>query len=431
MAFRNRKIPWMAGASAFLLGAAFLVLEEHESPPGGWGREAATRSSLRPGSKLDRPAGKTRKPEKEIRRLADEWYQEFLAKHPEMAVAYRDVPDKENGFLQLLEFADRHDAAGGKGLSLPDDIDKMLNGSAEWNATRFSEWLRANQGMVDEILAIGLLPGQSAKGVDPARYVSLPARAYVDMCEILRGHARLLLEQGDDASALRSLKATLGISNHLEGIETPSLLSETVALLTRGQTWRFVTDTAFTTGNAPADLAAWRDALELGATSPTLLAGLFRGEWHTMTRGILLPQLVSGETDFYRENLEGVDPNEFMEAHLAYYQEMSGKMWNSDLASLMNLDTAATISETTSPQIRALLETLFKGSSGWSKGWVNSQCGAALMDAAFAVAMGEEVPLEPVTGKPFVIDEERGTISMPGDPILDAFKITPVKIPGK
>lgn len=432
MAFRNRKILLSAGIGLFLLGAIFLLLQGPSSSPSKTsGRQASAPPPLKPGSKLDRSEAKARKSEKEIRRLADERYHEFLAKHPEMAVAYRDIPDKENGFLQLLEFADRHDASGGKGLDLPDDIRAMITRNGEWNPTRFAEWLRDHQAMVDEILSIGLLPGQSSKGIDPALYVSLPARTFVDMGAILQGYSRLSLEQGDEAAALRSVKAAIGISNHVEGIETPSLLSETVALLSRGQTWRFVTDIVFADGKSPASIGAWRDTLELGSASPGLLANLFQGEWHTITRGIILPQLVSGDPDFYGMDLQGVDGDELMEAHLAYYQEMSGKMRTADLAGLMNLNTAASISETASPQIQTLLESLFKGSSAWSKGWVNAQCSAALLDAAFAVAMGEEIPLEPVTGKPFVIDEMEGTLSMPADPALEPFKITPVKIPGR
>lgn len=405
-------------------GGAYLVLSAPRQGIDRQGREAALRSPLAGEDKASTAEQrKARKSAKEIRHLADQLYEEFLAKHPEITVIYKDVPDRENGFLRLLDFADRHDASGSKGLSLPDDIDKMLGGSAEWNATRFSEWLRGNQGMLDEILAIGLLPGQSAKGIDPARYVSLPARAYVDMCEILRGNARALLEQGDEAAALRNLRAALGISNHMVRIETPSLLAETVAILTRAQTWKFAAE------HAPSDLAAWRDALELGTASPTMLADIFRGEWHTVTRGILLPQVVSGETDFYGASLEGLDADAFMEEHLAYYLEMSAKMRATDLAGLMKLDTTAAISESKSEQTRSLLETLFSGSSAWSKGWVSGQCSAALMEAAFAVAMGEEVPLDRVTGKPFIVDEIQGTISMPRDPLLDDFKINPVRIP--
>lgn len=424
MAFRKTRLLAVAGLTMLIVGGAYLALSVSRQGIALQGREAALRSPFAgEGKASSAEQRKARKSAKEIRHLADQLYEEFLAKHPEIAVTYKDVPDRENGFLRLLDFADRHDAAGGKGLSLPDDIDKMLNGSSAWNATRFAEWLRDNQGMLDEILAIGLLPEQSAKGIDPARYVSLPARTYVDMCKILRGNARALLEQGDEAAALRSLRATLGISNHMVRIETPSLLAETVAIMTRAQTWKFATE------HAPSDLAAWRDALELGTASPAMLADLFRGEWHTVTRGILLPQVVSGETDFYGASLEDLDVDAFMEEHLAYYLEMSAKMRATDLAGLMKLDTAAAISGSKSEQTRSLLETLFSGSSAWSKGWVNSQCSAALMEAAFAVAMGEEVPLDRVTGKPFIIDEIQGTISMPRDPLLDDFKINPVRIP--
>ena len=53
----------------------------------------------------------------------------------------------------------------------------------------------------------------------------------------------------------------------------------------------------------------------------------------------------------------------------------------------------------------------------------------ALYQAAVLAASGGELPLEPYTGKPFVIDQEAGTVSLPEDPWLDSLGYKPVKIP--
>ena len=95
-----------------LAGATYLVISEPKRETDRQGREAATRSPLASEGKSPKAEQrKPRKPAKEIRHLADQWYQDFVARHPEIAVTYKEVPDGENGFLQLLEFADRYDAA--------------------------------------------------------------------------------------------------------------------------------------------------------------------------------------------------------------------------------------------------------------------------------------------------------------------------------
>ena len=69
------------------------------------------------------------------------------------------------------------------------------------------------------------------------------------------------------------------------------------------------------------------------------------------------------------------------------------------------------------------------GASAWTKGWTRSQTGKALYQAALQAASGGELPLEPYSGKPFVIDEEAGTLSVPEDPWLQGMDFKPVKIP--
>ena len=432
MAFRKGKVlfaRWFAGL--LVVAALLLLLERNELLPVSLGRAASTTPSSVPASKIGRDQQTPRRSEKELRRLGDLWYEELLAKHPEMAVTYKDVPDAENGFLKLLDFADRYGSGGDRGLDLPDDIRKMLGGGEGWNGTRFAEWLRENRALVDEIMAIGLLPQQSITGIDSSRFVSFPARVHMDCSQILCSEARLLLEQGDEESALRSMQAAMGISTHLDKIETPFLFSETVSTLLHLATWRFANDTLLSVDHAPADLRALRETLAVGPSGPEELADLLRGEWHVMAKGILLPQLLGGKTELNGEELRHPDPDALVEAHLAYYQHMSADIRASDLAGLAGTSAAPPLADHLSPESKELMAILFNGTSAWSKGWIRTQCAGALAEAAFAAGMGEEILVEPVSGKPFVFDQDAGTISMPDDPMLNGFDIKPMKIPGR
>jgi len=432
MTFRKGKVLFIRSFAALLVVAALLLLlERNELLPVFTRLGGATATLPLPASKIGREQQTPRRSEKEIRRLADRWYEELLAKHPEMAVAYKDVPDAENGFLKLLDFADRYGPGGGRGLDLPDDIRKMIGSGEGWNGTRFAEWLRGNRALVDEITAIGLLPQQSIKGIDPSRFVSFSARVHMDCSQILHSEARLLLEQGDEESALRSMRAAMGLTTHLDEIETPFLFSESVSILLRLGTWKFANDTLLSGDHAPADLRAWRETLAVGPSGPEELADLFRGEWHVTVKSILLPQLLGGKTEFNGEELRHPDPDALVEAHLAYYQHMSADMRTSDLAGLAGISAAPPPADQLSPESKELMALLFNGTSAWSKGWIRAQCAGALAEAAFAAGMGEEILVEPVSGKPFVFDHNAGTIAMPDAPMLNGFDIKPMKIPGR
>ena len=411
-----------------LLITVLLVLEKSELLPASFHLQAATREAWIRVSKNhrhdDKP--KPRRSEKKVRQMADRWYEELLAKHPEMAVTYKDVPDAENGFLKLLDFMDRYR----NGDMLPDDIKNIINGSNTWDPTRFAAWLEENRELMDEITAIGLLPGQSVKGIDFDRYKFVNARLPSQASQLLLSQARLAMEKGDETSALTSVRAVAGLANHMDGVETPSLLCETVSVLLRLNNWKFATENLSSGGDtSAADLATWREALGVGAASPADLAHVFRGDWHIMARGYLLPQMLGGNLELLGEkDVKIPDPDALVESHISYFAEVISKMRASSLSGLTRLSMDPPTSHL-SPESTEVIGVLFTGSSAWSKGWIRGQCEGALVEAAFAAAMGEEILMEPLTGKPFVFDQEAGTLAMPDDPILKEMGFKPVKVP--
>ncbi|MGJ8634842.1 MAG: hypothetical protein ACSHX7_13075, partial [Luteolibacter sp.] len=52
-------------------------------------------------------------------------------------------------------------------------------------------------------------------------------------------------------------------------------------------------------------------------------------------------------------------------------------------------------------------------SSGWVEGWIRSERLEGLNDAAFAIALGQSIPMDEATGLPFLYDKESGVVSLP------------------
>ncbi|WP_035601790.1 hypothetical protein [Haloferula sp. BvORR071] len=432
MVIRPTKRAILPGVGLLLLLATgtFVLLNESDGSPEvsrHQGKLATT--GLLPG-KLDERRNKPARSEREINRLAEQWYQQILAKHPELAVSFKDVPDAQNGFLKFLEFTERHGKYGSDGLPMPEEISAMVSGKSPWDAAIMAKWLEENRGLIDEIMAIGLLPLQSAKGIEMERIKFFSARLPNECSKLLLAQAHLAMERGDEAGALQSTRAALGLADHMDRMELPSLLSETVSILIRQNTRKAILDHLLASEGGPAsDLQAWQDLLAGNPETPADLARVFLGEWNHTARSFLLPALLGDPT-----NLPGVktgisDPDAVVEAHIRYFTGLMSQMRSSDLGGLAALSAVPPDKTGISEDGASLLDILFVGSSAWSKGWTRAQTDAAIAQAAFLAAAGGEIPNEPYTGKPFVIDREAGTVSVPRDPWFESMNYPPMKIP--
>ncbi|RYD54326.1 MAG: hypothetical protein EOP83_22230 [Verrucomicrobiaceae bacterium] len=342
--------------------------------------------------------------------------------------------------LQFLNFMDRFGKWGADGLPLPENISAMLNGKSPWDAAAMAKWLEENRALVDEIKAIGLLEEQSVKGIDMQRTMFFGGRLANECSKVLLADARLAMERGDEAAALQSADAVFGLADHLDRMEMPSLLSETVAILMRINARKDIVNQILgSEGGTTADLAAWQALLAGNSETPADLANVFFGEWHHTVRSYLMPGLL-GDPDYLPmlmdsskaepgTNGEIRDPDAVVEAHLQYFASMMEQMKNSELAELPGLSANPPDKTGLSQNGAVMMDTLFVGASAWSKGWTRSQTDGALYQAALLAASGGDLPLEPYTGKPFVIDHEAGTVSLPEDPWLDSLDYKPVKIP--
>lgn len=376
------------------------------------------------------PKATDRRKAAELQRDCDEWFAEVLARNPGLVPAWRPVPDEQNGFLQLLDFAERHGDLGEEQLGLQKDLASLVNGSTEWDHEVATAELAQHQDLINEITRLGLLPLQSSAGVSIDRYSFVGARFYKECCELLLADARVAAESGDPDRAMERVRATLGIAEHISGIETPSLLMETISILVQlsvdGQIIEHIVPALNPDAAAIAD---WQNVLKRPDTQPTDFAHLLRGEAYVSIRGLAIPLLVKNSAELTKKEIP--DPDAFLDA-------IAGTM----------LDRATGIEQTTlvdmgealapdyieppaglSPGAREAYDAFQIGARAWSRGWTRAASLNARTQAALAIMAGQEPPPEPLTGLPFAYDPDTRTLAHPDDPRLENIDAEPITLP--
>ena len=359
--------------------------------------------------------------EREKARRVNALYEATLAKHPGLAVTYKDVPDDRNGYLKWCQFEQRHPSGS---LDLSEEIKRMIAGE-DWDAAKVGAWMNEHADLIAEILEIGLTPDQSAKGISLPKGGFVPARLAKEAADLLLMRARLEAESGSPETSLQSLQATMGLANHFDQIETPSLLHATVSILLRLSASRqFFENVLPALPGDTLDLSAWQQ--NFGATaSPEEFGRLLIGEWHVGTRYLAMPAMVSGEAEWKDVS----DPEVFLDRWADWVEADVRGCDRTDLGNLP--DTLGGIHAETDGISRhsiEMLELVETGLTPWSKGWVRSQIVWQQQNAAFAYLRGESLPNEPITGKPFVWDETSQSIRVPEDERLNDFDVKPLVI---
>jgi hypothetical protein len=351
--------------------------------------------------------------EREKARRVNALYEATLAKHPGLAVTYKAVPDDRNGYLKWCQFAQRHP---GDSFGLPAEIKRMMKGE-EWDVDKVAAWMNEHADLMAEIMEIGLTPDQSAKGVSFPKDGGVRFKLAKEATDLLLMRARMEAERGSTETSLQSLQATMGLADHLDQIETPSLLHATVSILIRSSVSnQFFKRVMPALPDDSSDLSGWHQNRESSAGE---FGRLLIGEWHTATRNITLPALVSGE-----EEWKGVsDPEALLDRWAGWVEAQAQACDRTDLGHLSN--TLASIHVEGGG---TSLDELHSFMPLWSKAWVREQIQCQQQNAAFAYMRGEPLPNEPVTGKPFVWDEASQSITLPEDERLKEVHVDPIVI---
>ncbi len=301
---------------------------------------------------------------------------------------------------------------------------QVTNGG-EWDADKVATWMNEHADLIAEIMEIGLAPDQSVKGISLPQHGFFQARLPKEMVDLLLMRARLEAERGSPETSLQTLQATMGLANHFDRIETPTLLHVTVSSLIRGGAIRqFFENVLPALSGDELDLSAWQQNFG-AADAPEELGRLLIGEWHMANRFMVMPDMVAGE-EMWKQL---PDPEMFLDRWADWAEAAARGCDRTDLAHL--LDTLGGIHAETngvSRQSIGLLELAESGPTSWSKGWVRSQIVRQLPNAAFAHLRGEPLPNEPITGKPFVWDEASQSIRFSEDERLKRFDLKPLVV---
>lgn len=353
-----------------------------------------------------------------------EWFAEVRARNPELEPEWRTVPDHENGFLQWLEFCEKHhvdEALGTEKLNIPENIAEMLSDPAKWDSQVMETFLDENKDLLEAITLIGLLPSQSAAGIDLDRWSFIGARFTKQCAELMLADARLAAEAGDLDQALRRVTAVNGIANHYEQIEAPHLLMATVSILVRLNAQDQVMNHFLPAlnGNA-AEIARWREAIRSPNMNPSDFARLLYGEGWVSLGGYVIPW-VNGDKSFPSVGYIP-DADALFDAYAQSSVEAARKAETFSLDDIAIGDNNPPFHSFTANHLsegaQKVLEETTIGYSAWVKGWARSMSLSGRTDAALAIMQGEEIPLEPFTGLPYVYDPVARTVQVPNDPIL-------------
>jgi hypothetical protein len=212
----------------------------------------------------------------------------------------------------------------------------------------------------------------------------------------------------------------MGLANHLDQIEAPNMMQETVALLLRMRSSRcFFDELLPNLTPSEQDLVAWERVLMGQSLGASEFGRVLRGEWHTGVRYLLPLSLPGGEVPPDLDRLGDVWADLVARRVQACESATVGSLWQSIEAIQVN-------GEGFSPPSETILKNLNEGSSAWFKGWIRYQLIDAQQSAAFAHLLGEPLPNEPITGKPFVWDEATHSVCFPEDERLKGIEVKPL-----
>jgi len=337
-----------------------------------------------------------------LRRLAREWRARLLERFPDLAIHLRDIPPDKNSLLRWQELGAR---LGKDGLGLPQNF---RSGSLEKGKVLHPEyvaWIETNRALLDEVRAIGLMPDSSLRDVDLTSNAF--GRLTLEANKALLVEARLLVEKGDIAGALESVRAARGLADHLMDSEAPTRLHAMIATSVRHFAQEYTLGALIPAVPADQlDLAAWRTAAISAPPSPADYARVVRGEWNASMENWLLPALLNPA-----ESKTPSDPDMLVEAYTRSFDRMAREY---ALLPPGPLPPGSGMVDDTglSWRSRQIVEIYQLGGFVSNSGMAVQSAG--FYQAAFDILAGNPVPLDPVSRQPYSWNPATRELAMPG-----------------
>lgn len=384
--------------------------------------------------KLARSAMRTdRDLAKNLEQDYDAMFARVLARNPDLVPTWKSVPDEKNGFLQWLEFCEKRspgEDVTSVDLTLDDELSDMINGLSEWDREMVKKHLDAHSDLLDEVTRIGIIDDQSTSGVAVDRWVWFSANFTKQCADLLCADARVAAEEGDAERAELRINAALGLAKHHSQIETPSLMSETVAILIQISVLGASVEHVIPALDlSPGEIRQWRDTLKPVTNED--FSEVMRGEFYASTRGMLIPILLSYNSRSSEVKIS--DPEVLCDAFAQNYLHQMSQIRAANPQKLYQNTAGLHEDFTPTSQLSKEAQTVYDdsrlGVSVWGKGFTRAQAIYRYHDAALAIAVGDKPPADLITGKPFLFDPQTRVISFPDDPMLKELAVGPIKVP--
>lgn len=365
---------------------------------------------------------------KQARMVVKEWREECLKAYPILAVEPNPVPDEENGFLLLCRLDQRMD--------LPNESREILNSiNKGFDLDAGRKLIEQHDDVIKHIEHIASLPKRSSFNLPDDYFGFIGAMDCKLATELLLLKASLAAHEGDDETAFHCVRLTGNLADHLREIETPYLLSETVAILIELSRQSVVLEQILPKLDPKTGLQVWHDELNLmGQLTNQRFADLMRGEWQTSSMYVVFPMIA--EMDYSGEIGDGKSCvmvySEWMTEMINAYQSAGPhetvrvKDQEEDFAHL-NRDQ------------REIMSLMSIGANAWSNGFrrsaVVTACSLAALELLMLEQQGEtltaesalKVTKDPLTGTPFILDPSTRYLTVTNNEVCE--NVEPVKLP--
>ncbi|MCF6313902.1 MAG: hypothetical protein L3J39_15760 [Verrucomicrobiales bacterium] len=264
-----------------------------------------------------------------LQKKIDAWYPQILERYPRLKVEYKNVPDDQNGFLEILEW--QEEVIGQdrwEPMALPSKFDKILtleNGNALISnelIAEAQEHLKKHQNLLARAIKIGLLPEQSIAGVSPNRILPLSLALGKNITDLLKLNALLEAHNNKSDAAYTTMKAMRGWALHYLNIETPTLLHSTlgIAILLNNQSTIHSQITPLLPPNQ-VNLFEWSKLMRFQNSLQDHWLQMMRGEWNVCLKTIVAEHLL---------NDNPVDPIAQLDSYTAAMASLTDpKFWSS------------------------------------------------------------------------------------------------------
>lgn len=368
------------------------------------------------------------------RRATQDLMEKMTGEFPALRITEHPVPDAQNAFLLLYQLG--VGARTASELPLSQEFRQLLSDKIPWNSGIATRCLDEHADLVSRIEHIASLTTRSSANMPDDFDGFVPARVAKNCAEILLIKARLAAEAKDEPETLRLVTATGNLASHYRGIETRTLLGETIAVLIDLSVRRIAFEHLLPALGRDADLAQWKTTLSSRGYTPADFADVMRGEWTDGARYFLLPTILrEGHPD------TPPDAEALTRAYSSRFNDEVTRLPGISLATLLEtgFHTESGLDPKLSKRSQEIMGYFMIGSRAWPQGYCRAACVLAQYQAAFDLMMLEKsgttlaanmtfhATPDPITDKPFVFDPTTRELSLP--PSAPKIEVAPIRLP--